>query len=637
MPYYITDSAEGCSGWATIKEDGEVMGCHDTKDDAIDQALAIAAQEGSEFLGERAMPGTLKPGDFVSWKEHGQTFQGRIREVVDAGTIDVPGSGVQVQGTYFDPAALVQMYEQVDGEWTEASTFLGLKFSKLSGISALIDSEMPEFSFEEGNMPEAPDGYHYMPDGTLMADSEHEGERAAPDALSVDDFVSWNTSGGRARGQIERIERDGTINVPDSSFTIEGTEDDPAALIRIWREGEEGFEASETLVGHKFSTLTKIDSLRSVAVEQREVNLTPPAFMRAAARQGLKYHEEGYSGDGLRPQTVREARAMAAGNVSADKWVRLAAWIARHLGDLDSPAARPGNDDYPSAGVVAHLLWGSGPSKRAAQRALAYAERIVARLEEENRTLVSVEAKDMAKIETRVNTTRFELREAEGGNGMTFTGYAAVFDSPSQPLPFIERIKPGAFKRSLNARNDIKMLWNHDTGSILGSTRAGTMRLEEDSVGLRVTADLPDTSVGRDAAYLLKRGDVSSMSFGFSVPKGGDDWVSENERVLNSVRLHEVSIVAFPAYEGTTGKTMVRGLEKVAKRAAVDADALADAMLKIESGANLTADEAELLSKVVDELAPQPEELVEETNDDNLSAEMLELKKKKLEQLLKGI
>ena len=620
-PYYITDSAEGCSGWATIKEDGEVMGCHETKQGAIDQAVAIAQEEDSEFLGERAMPGTLKPGDFVSWKDHGETYQGRIREVVDAGTIDIPGSGVQVQGTYFDPAALVQMYEQVDGQWTEASTFLGLKFSQMSGISALIDEEMPEFSFDEPVLDGSPD----------------EPQRAAPDALSVDDFVSWNTSGGRARGQIERIERDGTINVPDSEFTIEGTEDDPAALIRVWREGEEGYEASETLVGHKFSTLTKIDSLRSIAVEQRQVNLTPPAFMRAAARQGLKYHEEGYSGDGLRPQTVREARAMAAGNVSADKWVRIAAWIARHLGDLDSPAARPGNDDYPSAGVVAHLLWGSGPSKRAANRALAYAERIVARLEEENRTLVSVEAKDMAKIETRVNTTQFELREAEGGNGMTFTGYAAVFDSPSQPLPFIERIKPGAFKRSLTARNDIKMLWNHDTGSILGSTRAGTMRLEEDSVGLRVTADLPDTSVGRDAAYLLKRGDVSSMSFGFSVPKGGDEWVSENERVLNSVRLHEVSIVAFPAYEGTTGKTMVRGLERVSQRAGVDADALADAMLKIESGVDLTADEAELLSKVVDELAPQPEEVVEETKDDNLSAEMLELKKKKLEQLLKGI
>jgi len=636
MPYYITDSAEGCSGWATIKEDGEVMGCHDTKQEAIDQGLAIAQNEGSEFLGERAMPGTLKPGDFVSWKEHGETFQGRIREVVTTGTVDVPGSGVQIMGTIFDPAALVQMYEQVDGQWTEASTFLGLKFSQLSGISALVDDEMPEFSFEEGNLPEPPEGYHYMPDGTLMADSEHEGERAAPDALAVDDFVSWNTSGGRARGQIERIERNGTINVPDSEFTIEGTEDDPAALIRIWREGEEGYEASETLVGHKFSTLTKIDSLRSVAVEQRQVNLTPPAYMRAAARQGLKYHEEGYSGDGLRPQTVREARAMASGNVSADKWVRIAAWIARHLGDLDSPAARPGNDDYPSAGVVAHLLWGSGPSKRAARRALDYAEGVVARLEEENRQLVNVEAKEMAKIETRTNNTKFEVRELDGG-GMTFTGYAAVFDAPSEPLPFTERIAPGAFRRSLQSRNDVKLLWNHDSGTVLGSTRAGTLRLEEDNVGLRVSADLPDTQAGRDAAYLIKRGDVDAMSFGFSVPKGGDEWVSENERVLNSVRLFETSIVAFPAYTQTAGSTAVRGLDKIARRAGVDADELADAMLKIESGLDLSDEEASLLTQVVDTLSPKAEEPVEETKDDEIDPSMLELKKKKLEQLLKGI
>ena len=77
MPYYITDSAEGCSGWATIKEDGEVMGCHMTKEDAIDQGVANAQNEDSEFLGERAMPGTLKPGDFVSWKDHGETYQGK--------------------------------------------------------------------------------------------------------------------------------------------------------------------------------------------------------------------------------------------------------------------------------------------------------------------------------------------------------------------------------------------------------------------------------------------------------------------------------------------------------------------------------------------------------------------------------
>jgi HK97 family phage prohead protease len=274
---------------------------------------------------------------------------------------------------------------------------------------------------------------------------------------------------------------------------------------------------------------------------------------------------------------------------------------------------------------------------RAARRALEYAESIVARLEEENRTLVSVEAKHMAKIETRTNSTKFEIRELDGSNGMTFTGYAAVFDSPSQPLPFTERIAPGAFKRSLAARNDIKLLWNHDTSTILGSTRAGTLRLEEDSIGLRVTADLPDTQAGRDAAYLIRRGDVDSMSFGFSVPKGGDEWVSENERVLRSVRLIETSVVAFPAYESTAGTTSVRGLERVARRAEVDADALADAMLKIESGVDLTPEEAEMFSRVVDELTPDDDSEATKTNDDGINASMLELKKKKLEALLKRI
>ena len=375
--------------------------------------------------------------------------------------------------------------------------------------------------------------------------------------------------------------------------------------------------------------------------EQRQVNLKPPAYMRAAARQGLRYYEEGLAGDGLRPQTVREARAMAEGNVTADKWVRIAAWIARHMPDLDSPAANPDNEKYPSPGVVAHLLWGSGPSKRAAQRAMGFAERVVAKLEEENRTLVSVEAKDMAKIETRTNATEFEVREGEDGTGMTFTGYAAVFDSPSQPLPFTERIERGAFARSLAARNEIKMLWNHESGSILGSTRAGTLRLEEDSYGLRVTADLPDTQLGRDTAYLLKRADVQSMSFGFSVPKGGDEWVSPSERVLKSVRLFEVSIVGAPAYEATTGTTMVRGLDTIAQRALVDSDALADAMLKIESGADLTDEEVGILSKVVEELSPKTEVVEEETEEtpaeDSVSPDMLALKKKKLEQLLKNI
>jgi len=512
MPYYISDSNPDCGGWAVEKSDGEIMGCHDSKQEAIDQMVALSIAE------------EMEPG----------------------------------------------------------------------------------------------------------------GERAAPGTLSVGNFVSWNSSGGRARGRILEIVEDGVINVPDSDFEITGTSVDPAALIMVYEEVEGGWRESGTRVGHKFSTLTSIEPLKEApqeaeetnSVEYREVNLAPPSYMRAAARRGLQYYEEGLGGDGLVDRTIREARAMARGSVTADKWVRLRAWIARHLGDLDSPSANPDSDDYPSAGVVAHLLWGSGPSKRAAQRALKYAEGVVARLEEENEGRAKGEA--LAKLETRTTPIQFEVREGE--NGMTFEGYAAVFNTPSEPLPFIERIAPGAFKRSIEARNDIKLLWNHDTGTVLGSSRAGTLSLIEDERGLKVRADLPNTTAGRDAAELLRRGDVDSMSFGFSVPTGGDEWNSDgSERTLRSVRLHEVSIVAFPAYTSTAGTTSVRGIDKLAERAEVDPDALADAMLKLEEGKELSEEEGRLLNQTISSNTMKSES--EEPAGD---LAMLQLKKLKYSLLMNG-
>ena len=67
------------------------------------------------------------------------------------------------------------------------------------------------------------------------------------------DSVSWQTSGGSAEGKVLRIERSGKINVPDSSFNIEGTEDDPAALIVLYQDGK----PTDRKVGHKVSTLNK--------------------------------------------------------------------------------------------------------------------------------------------------------------------------------------------------------------------------------------------------------------------------------------------------------------------------------------------------------------------------------------------
>ena len=88
-------------------------------------------------------------------------------------------------------------------------------------------------------------------------DAMTEEVRAEPDELKVGDWVSWNSSGGEAYGKIERIERDGSIDVPDSDFTINGDAEDPAALIEVYRESDDGWEASGRMVGHRFSTLTK--------------------------------------------------------------------------------------------------------------------------------------------------------------------------------------------------------------------------------------------------------------------------------------------------------------------------------------------------------------------------------------------
>jgi hypothetical protein len=170
------------------------------------------------------------------------------------------------------------------------------------------------------------------------------------------------------------------------------------------------------------------------------------------------------------------------------------------------------------------------------------------------------------------------------------------------------------------------------------------MTLREDANGLRVDGILPNTSRGRDVAELLRRGDVDSMSFGFSVPSGGDEWTADgSQRTLKSVRLHEVSLVAWPAYTATTGSTQVRTFEHAAERSGVDADALADAIIKLEIGSDLSETESSLLNSVIDALSPKSEQITEPaveaeqepTND--TSEAMLELKKMKLKLLMDRI
>ena len=238
-------------------------------------------------------------------------------------------------------------------------------------------------------------------------------------------------------------------------------------------------------------------------------------------------------------------------------------------------------------------------------------------------------------IERRQIVRDLEIRQE--GDGMTLRGYAAVFNSPSQPLPFIETIASGAFRDSLNSRNDVKLLWNHDTGTVLGSTRSGTLTLSEDAHGLLVEASLPDTQAGRDAATLIKRGDVNAFSFGFRVPTNGDEWPSADQRILKRVNVHEVSLVAFPAYTATEGTASVRAMTELADKITqlaeirgVSAEELTDALLALESGDELTERQGELLTDTLGKVLKQDPDV-------SNPAALLDLKKKQLDLLMKRV
>jgi HK97 family phage major capsid protein/HK97 family phage prohead protease len=113
--------------------------------------------------------------------------------------------------------------------------------------------------------------------------------RAKPDGLKEGDFVSWDSSGGRARGRIEHVMREGVLGVPESSFSINATEDNPAALIRIYRQDSDNeWQETETLVGHRFSTLTKIEALRSMEY-QGKYQRTEATQFRAVEERVMEF------------------------------------------------------------------------------------------------------------------------------------------------------------------------------------------------------------------------------------------------------------------------------------------------------------------------------------------------------------
>lgn len=626
MPYFIAKDREGCKGgWAVIDSAGEIFGCHASKQSAIDQAVAISLADKEPFEGERAAIGELQPGDYVQWSDGSDILYGEVYKV----------DGAEAQ---------VKIYDDEDGIYVESMLLALVPVADLTKIADLPTVE-PESDDEEVRSLQANIADI---DGTLVTFSGDKNQKVYD---YFDSFEDTELIIVTARLESERSDTVAELDGLDISYDQLLMKPNADLDSTAWKK-----QTAEKLL-ETYNVMVAVDDNADIRAayadlgitaisptdvpdvpESRAINQEPPAYMRAAARRGLEYYEQGLAGDGVVDRTIREAREMASGTVSDDKWIRIAAWIARHMGDLDSPDADPSSENYPSPGVVAHLLWGSGPSKRAAERTQAYAESVVARIRAEqerdsmntdnrakwadvaSRIVERLEGRAKPKHEERVNVIDLEVRET--GDGMTFEGYAAVFNSESEDLGgFREYIAPGAFKRSLQSRNEVKLLWNHDAGEPLASVRGGTLKLTEDQRGLKVEARLANTTRGRDVAELIRSKTVDSMSFGFSVIK--DTWEG-NVRTLNAVRLFEISLVSWPAYQATSGTVSIRSSNTI------DADQLADALFKLESGEELDPTSASLITDVVAKLTKTEE--VQEVQGD-----ILALKKKKLDLLMKEL
>ena len=153
-----------------------------------------------------------------------------------------------------------------------------------------------------------------------------------------------------------------------------------------------------------------------------------------------------------------------------------------------------------------------------------------------------------------------EVRAVEGGDTMTVTGYATTFNQPyvlweEEGYKVVEQVAPTAFNEC--DMSDVIMQYDH-AGRVFARNKNGTLNLQIDEIGLKITADLGGTDIGRQLYQEIKGGYTDKMSFGFVVENDRQEYISENgsETVLRTIlkikKLYDVSAVSLPANDMTS-------------------------------------------------------------------------------------
>jgi HK97 family phage prohead protease len=233
--------------------------------------------------------------------------------------------------------------------------------------------------------------------------------RAAATMYSQGAFVAWD--GGV--GQIEYVMEEGQLG-EYLSEPMEAKPGDPIVLVRKY-EFEEGYwEETDEFVAKMMSELVaasnvmgEVPAFIDSMPDERAVDLKPTAGMAAAAKRGLRLHEEGKSGDGLKPETVARANKIARRESLAEDHVKeMNAWFARHETASKSPGWDKAGEEKP--GFVAWLLWGGTPAKNWSKRKSAAMERSV----DEQAVEVRAEEMDAQPTAGSLSAANYALYEA---------------------------------------------------------------------------------------------------------------------------------------------------------------------------------------------------------------------------------
>lgn len=165
--------------------------------------------------------------------------------------------------------------------------------------------------------------------------------------------------------------------------------------------------------------------------------------------------------------------------------------------------------------------------------------------------------------------SRFKTRADEETGKRYISGYFAVFGDLYEILPgMTEEVDPHAFDEALD--DDIRCLADHDSRIVLGRNIAGTLTLKIDDKGLWGEVEInPNDTEAMNVYARVLRGDVNQCSFAFDVIEQEEQWSGNAVHwILKKVKLYEVSVVTFPAYEGTEVDARRKEVEKTKKRQA---------------------------------------------------------------------